>query len=111
MGDEKEGLSAELMARTASIAAQQNAMGRSHKSLPHGSRMFNVEQGWESTMIQRDKGVAVADTLLTLERALRDLENKIIFIPHGALMTDQDIEKLCQRNGVIKTLFKEVKKS
>jgi len=25
-------------------------------------------------------------------------------------MTDQDIEKLCQRNAIVKTFFKEVKK-
>ena len=102
--------SPEVLEKTAFVAAQQNAMERSGKFLPHGCRLFDVEQGWESLTISRGEGVSVADTLLTLEQALRDPENKIIFIPLGALMTDQDIEKLCQRNAIVKTLFKEVKK-
>ncbi len=101
----------DLLEKTAVAAAQQNAMERGCMFLPHGSRLFEVEQGWESTVISRDKGVIAADTLLVLEEALRDPENKIIFIPLGALMTDQDIEKLCQRNAIVKTFFKEVKKS
>ena len=101
----------DLMDKTGAAAAQLNAMERSCKFLPHGSRLFEVEQGWESIMINRDKSVVLADTLLTLESALRDPESKIIFIPLGALMTDQDIEKLCQRNATIKTFFKEVKKA
>ena len=103
--------SGHLMNDVASTVAHQNAMERGCKFLPHGSRLFAVEQGWESTQISRDKGVLVADTLLTLEAALRNSENKVIFIPVDALMTDQDIEKLCQRNAITKTLFKEVKKS
>ncbi len=101
----------DLMEKTAVVAAQQNAMERGCKFLPHGSRLFDVEQGWESITISRDKNTAVADTLLTLESALRDPDNKVIFIPAGALMTYQDIEKLCQRNAIVKTLFREVKKS
>lgn len=91
--------------------AHQNAMERGCKFLPHGSRLFAVERGWESAVISRDKGVAVADTLLTLEKAVRDPESKVIFIPAGALVCDQDIEKICQRNAITKTLFKEVDKS
>jgi hypothetical protein len=101
----------ELLEKTAFIAAQQNAMERSCKLLSHGCRLFTVEQGWESLTISREKSVATADTLLTLEQALRDPENKVIFIPLGALMTEQDIEKLCRRNATVKTLFKEVEKS
>jgi len=101
----------ELMSDVANAVAQQNAMERRCKFLPHGCRLFDIEQGWESAMICQDKSVAVADTLLTLETALRHPENKVIFIPLGAMMTEQDIEKLCQRNAVTKTLFKEVKKS
>jgi len=101
----------ELLEKTAFVVAQQKAMERGCKFLPHGSRLFEVEQGWESTIISGEKSVATADTLLVLERVLRDPENKLIFIPMGALMTDQDIEKLCQRNAIVKTFFKEVKKS
>lgn len=100
----------DLLERTASVAAQQNAMERNVRHLPHGCRLFQVEQGWESMSISRDKNVTVADTLLTLESALRDPQKKVIFIPLDALMTDADIEKLCQRNAAVKTLFKEVRK-
>jgi hypothetical protein len=95
----------------AAAVAHQNAMERGGKSLPHGSRLFEVERGWESATIQSDKNVAVADTLLTLESALRDPDTAVIFIPLGALMTGADIEKLCQRNAITKTLFQEVEKS
>ena len=101
----------DLLEKTASVAAQRNAMERSCKFLPHGCRLFEVEQGWESVTISRDKNVTLADTLLALEAALRDPENKVIFIPLNAAMTDQDIEKLCQRNAIVKTFFKEVRKS
>lgn len=100
-----------LMHELAVSAAQQNAMERGGKSLSHGTRLFDVEQGWESGAISRDKGVITADTLLTLGAALRDPDNRVIFIPADALMTDFDIEKLCQRTAITKTLFREVKKS
>lgn len=104
-------MSSDLINDVAVVAAQQNAMERGCKFLPHGSRLFEVEQGWESITINSDKKVAVADTLLTLESALRNPQNKVIFIPMGALMTDRDIEKICQRNAAVRTIFKEVKKS
>ena|SRR3989304_2931512 len=104
-------MSSDFMNEVAASVAHQNAMGRGCKFMPHGSRLFEVEQGWESAMISSDKNAAVADTLLALEAALREPENKVIFIPIDALMTDKDIEKLCRRNAIIKTLFKEVKKS
>ena len=109
--DQKGSMSFELMSDVAVAAAQQNAMERRCTFLPHGCRLFEVEQGWESAMIAKDRGVTVADTLLTLEEALRDPAKKVIFLPLGALMTDQDIEKLCHRNAIVKTFFKEVKKS
>ena len=98
------------MSEVAAVVAQQNAMERGCVFLPHGCRLFKVEEGWESAMIRNDKGVAACDTLLVLEEALRNPEAKIIFIPEGAMITGQDIEKICQRNGVTKTLFREVKK-
>ncbi len=100
-----------LLQETAVIVAQRNAMERGGRTLQHGIRLFTVEQGWESKVIAGDAHAAVADTLLTLEAALRADDKKVIFIPHDALMTDADIEKLCHRNGTIKTLFKEVKKA
>ena len=107
---QRKNMPTELIKDVAVAAAQQNAMERGCKFLPHGSRLFLVEQGWESITIQSDPGVVVADSLLSLEAALNDPGNKIIFIPINAMMTDQDIEKLCQRNATVKTFFKEVKK-
>jgi hypothetical protein len=99
----------DLMAAAASAAARLNAMDRGCKFLPHGSRLFEVGEGWESTSVAADGKVVTADTLLSLETALRDPECKVIFIPHNALVTHLDIEKLCHRNAAVKTLFREVK--
>ncbi|MBU6474625.1 MAG: hypothetical protein KGL10_06940 [Alphaproteobacteria bacterium] len=100
----------DLLEKTASVAAQQNAMERGCKFLPHGCRLFPVEQGWESTAISRDKSVSVVGTLLELEEAMRDPDVKVVFIPLDAMMTDADIEKICQRNAAVRTFFREVKK-
>ena len=104
-------MSTEILNKTAVAAAQQNAMERSLKLLPHGCRLFTVEKGWESQMVRGDTGVHVCDSLLALEKAVQDEVVKVIFIPLDAMMTDADIEKVCQRNGVTKTLFREVGKS
>lgn len=110
--DEKGGAGAPpgLLQQTAAVVARQNAMERSCKMLPHGSRLFEVEQGWESAVIRGDAGVAAVDTLLALEAALRDPEKKVILIPLGAMIADGDLEKLCQRNAITKTFFREVRK-
>lgn len=98
----------ETLKEVGAAVAQQKAMERGVRFLPHGSRLFSVAAGWESTMIRQDKGVVSCDTLLTLEEAMQDEDARVIFIPADALMTDDDIEKVCQRNGIVKTLFKEV---
>lgn len=102
-------MSVENLDKAATVVAQQNAMERSCVFLPHGTRLFQVEAGWESAMIRKDRGVTCCDTLLSFEAALRDPECKVIFIPDGALMTGADIEKVCQRNGATKTIFQEVR--
>lgn len=99
----------ELLKQVGAAAAQQNAMERGVRFLPHGCRLFTVPTGWESDMIRQDKGVASCDSMLTLEEAMRDENVRVIFIPIDAMLTDADIEKICQRNGATKTLFKEVK--
>ena len=103
--------STKLLDDVAVQVAQQNAMERGCTFLPHGSRLFRVDAGWESAMIQRDRGVPSCETLLELEAALRNEDVKVIFIPRGARIAEADIEKLCQRNGVAKTLFKEEERS
>lgn len=102
-------MSTETLDELGSVVAQQKAMERGPLFLPHGCRLFQVASGWESNMIRKDKGVATAETLLELEAALRNPDVKVLFIPVNALMTTPDIEKICQRNGVTKTLFKEVR--
>ena len=105
-------MSTDTMDDVASVVAQQNAMGRGpFKMLPHGGRLFCVEKGWESALLGRDRGIARCESLLSFEAALRNPDVRSVFIPLDALMTDKDIEKLCQRNAVGKTLFKEVEKS
>lgn len=95
------------MKTTAAAVAHQNAMGRGCIFLPHGTRMFRVEKGWESSAVRSDPDTFVVSTLLELEAALRDLSCRVVFLPSDAMMTDADIEKLCRRHGVTKTLFRE----
>ena len=102
-------MSTETLEEVGAAVAQQKAMERGPLFLPHGSRLFQVASGWESNMIRRDKGVASCETMLELEAAIRDQDVKLVFIPLNAIITNADIEKICQRNGVTKTLFKEVK--
>jgi deoxyribodipyrimidine photolyase-like uncharacterized protein len=102
-------MSTDTLKEVGAAVAQQKAMERGPKFLPHGCRLFEVASGWESNMIRRDKGVATAATMLELEDAIRAEGVKVVFIPVNAMVTASDIEKICQRNGVTKTLFKEVR--
>ena len=97
--------------QVAAIVAQQNAMEGQVLFLPHGSRLFTLDQGWETASIAAQSGVAQADSMLTLDEAMRDAEVKVIFIPASARLSDADIEKVCQRNGATKTLFREATKA
>lgn len=98
----------DTLKQVGAAAAQQNAMGRGGRTLAHGTRLFTVPAGWESRMIRDDAGVVSCETMLELEAAMRDENVRVIFIPADALLTDADIEKISERNGVTKTLFKEV---
>ena len=101
-------MSTDTMDEVAAVVAQKNAMDQGCIFLPHGSRLFTVEKGWQSQAIRRDRGVATSETLMAFEAALRNPDVKVIFLPADALVTDDDIRRICQRNGVTKTLFKEV---
>lgn len=100
----------QVMAKIAAAAAEAGAMEKSLTMLGHGCRLFDVPQGWESAAIRHDKGVRVCDTLLSLEEAVKDGDVKVIFIPADAMITLEGIERVCQRNAAVKTLFREVKK-
>ncbi len=108
-GQQRHLMSTEELEQVGAAVAQQNAMERGLVFLPHGCRLFKVGSGWESDMIKRDKGVASCETLLELEAALKNPDVKVLFIPVNAIIAEKDIEKVCQRNGVTKTLFKEIK--
>lgn len=99
----------ETLKQVGAAAAQQNAMERGARFLAHGTRLFTVPAGWESQMIRQDKGVPTCESMLELEEAMHNENVRVIFIPQDAMLTDGDIEKICARNGVTKTLFKEVK--
>jgi hypothetical protein len=107
--NERHVMSTGLMEEVAAAVAQQKAMERGPVFLPHGSRLFHVPSGWEANMIKHDKAVTSCETLLELEAGLKNPDVKVMFIPLNALMTEQDIEKVCHRNGVTKTLYKEIK--
>lgn len=109
--DEQGGVPSDTLNDVAVAVAQKNAMGRGGRTLQHGTRLFPVASGWESKVIAADQGVAVADTLLVLEAAFKNPDVKVIFVPHDALMTDGDIEKICARNGATRTIFRETKET
>jgi hypothetical protein len=92
--------------------ALQKAMSGNFIFLPHGGRMFNLpEQCWESLAIRSLAGVALAESIMTLQMAMRNPEVKKVFIPSGSLLHLEDIERVCQRCGVGKTIFREVTSS
>lgn len=88
------------------MLAEQAAMEGSVRLLPHGTRMYDIAEGWESRQL---KGVsAVCGTIGSLEKAMRDPGITHIFMEKAALITDKDIAKVAQRNAVPKLLFREV---
>lgn len=92
----------------ACVIAQQKAMERGGRTLAHGCRLFSTPKGWESAAIQKDPDIVRCETLLQLEEGIRDTEKLVVFIPADAGMTDDEIDRVCHRNGVTKTLFREV---
>lgn len=98
---------AETLRRVSVVLAQQEGMAGSQKFLAHGSRLFRVPAGWQGNALANDAGVAQCANLRELDAAVRDENKPVIFLPADAMMTEEDIEKVCQRHGVVKTLFWE----
>ncbi len=98
---------AETLRRVSVVLAQQEGMAGRQKFLAHGSRLFRVPSGWQGKALAGDAGVAVCANLRELDSAVRDENKPVIFLPADAMMTEEDIEKVCQRHGVVKTLFWE----
>jgi hypothetical protein len=91
----------------AAFVAQQDAMRHGIRFLPHGGRLFTVPRGWQAGVLRGNPAITACETLLELDAALQDADTKVVFIPAEALITEQDVEKLCLRNGVAKTIFRE----
>lgn len=100
-------LSVESLTDLTQIVAEQAIFRSQYKILPHGSRLFTVNPGWEMDYLLAANPDAVRDTLRGLEGALRDPEIKTIFMSRAALMSDDDIMHVCARNGVPKNLVRE----
>lgn len=105
-GPEQATMDQDGLRRLALAAAQQEAMAGPMRQLPHGSRLFTVPAGWQSRVIAAE-APNPCTTLMALDKAMRDESTAVIFIPFDAMMTDDDIERVCQRHGVVKTLFRE----
>ena len=99
-----------IMAEVADLIACREAMSGSVLHLGHGSRLFYVPQGWESRRLESMAQVVRCHTMMDLEAALRDENIKVIFLPHDAMMSQGDVEKICQRNAAVKTIFWEARK-
>ena len=100
----KKDLPLEGMAHT---AAMVNAMNGQTIFLAHGSRLFFVGSGWESRTIAADRNSFVCHTVTDLQSAMTNPHCAVIFISAEALLTQADIERVCERNGVAKTIFQE----
>ncbi len=75
--------------------------------LPHNSKLYRVEKSWKTSIIKDDPKVREVGSLLEFERAVCDSNINIIFIPSTALISDDGIIRVCQRNAVGKTILKE----
>jgi len=98
----------EILQNIAVTAAKMSSTRQGHSHLPHGSKLYWVDHGWKSSMIGDDILIQTVTTLREFEEAMQASEVHTIFMPQDALISIQGIEKICQRNGVPKTIFKEV---
>ena len=86
--------------------AEQHAMAGVFTFLPDGSKLYRVNQGWESDALSKSPDVRVCNTILSLEAAFRDVSTPVILIEQNALLTANDIAKVSERTNAVKTLFK-----
>lgn len=97
------------MGDLASVMAQHNAMARRCVFLPHGSCLYEIETGWEAFSLQFGRHPVVCVTTRgEFERALKDPDGGPIFIPLSSSLPLEEIEKLCQRYAIVKTIYREV---
>jgi hypothetical protein len=94
------------------IVARQAARLRAMESgpmeiLPHGTRLYFVDKGWESSIIEGDPNVRTVATLRAFEEAFKDPEVGTVFVPKGALVTLDGLTRICRKYAVPKVIYKE----
>ena len=95
----------------ARVIAQHNAMSRGTRFLPHGTRLFEIECGWEAFSLESGPDIAVrVESRREFETAVKNPDQTVIFIPRSCPLSLEEIEKICQRHGITKTLYLEVDK-
>ena len=75
--------------------------------LPHGTRLYFVDKGWESSIIEGDPNVRIAADLRAFEEAFKDPEVGTVFVPKGALVTLDGLTRICRKYAVPKVIYKE----
>ena len=75
--------------------------------LPHGSRLYTLDNNWKSSIIVDSFDAYRVDTLTELEGAVADPQIDFILIGKSALISREGIERICQRNALSKVIFKE----
>ena len=78
-----------------------------YETLPHGTRLYFVDKGWESSIIDGDPNVREVTNLRDFEEALCDTDIKTIFISEGALVTQSKLKQICKRNAATKVIYME----
>jgi len=94
------------------IVARQAARLRAMEAgpmevLPHGTRLYFVDKGWESSIIETDPNVRTVADLRAFEEAFKDPEVGTVFVPKGALVTLDGLMRICRKYAVPKVIYKE----
>lgn len=96
-----------VMQDVAGALVRLDALAGPVRHLSHGSRLFRVPAGWQGDVLAGQPDVAVCTTMLELDSAFVDETKKVILLPHHAMMTVEDIERISHRHGAVRTLFWE----
>ncbi len=112
------GYSESKMQEIARIAARKKAMEGAFEVMPHGSKIYFIAKGWESSMIEGDPKVKCVMTLKDFRDAFCSVDIKTIFIPQsfsksnpeGSIVTMSQIQKVCSQHANNKVIYMEVDK-
>ena len=72
-----------------------------------GQKVYQMKEGWETDTLKNDKDIKCVMTCSELEDAIRKPETEAIFVPKKALITNEKLFEIIQRNGLSKTVFIE----